>query len=240
MEQNKIRTYLKYALGEIALVMIGILLALQINNWNEERKADAELNLYLQSIQSNIKGDQVVLDSLIIRRRQVVDDSKRAQLSFLNKEFDFSTTRFGLRAYVDFYFAPNTSGFEALKNSAYFGRINGTELSTLLVQYNALIEEISQQEKSYNEFVENLEVDMGSETDRSLMMAHIFMDPAELASTRTTEQEIIDVYKKVYESSGYRNIVSQAVRTEGIVSIYINLKDTGSKIINNINQHSND
>jgi len=30
--------YLKYALGEIVLVVIGILLALQINNWNEERK----------------------------------------------------------------------------------------------------------------------------------------------------------------------------------------------------------
>jgi hypothetical protein len=38
MEQNKIRTYLFYAVGEIALVMIGILLALQVNNWNEQRK----------------------------------------------------------------------------------------------------------------------------------------------------------------------------------------------------------
>lgn len=33
MEQKKIRTYLFYAIGEIALVMIGILLALQVNNW---------------------------------------------------------------------------------------------------------------------------------------------------------------------------------------------------------------
>ena len=36
-------TYLKYAIGEIALVMIGILLALQVNNWNEERKEKNEL-----------------------------------------------------------------------------------------------------------------------------------------------------------------------------------------------------
>ena len=34
---NKTRTYLKYPIGEIALVMIEILLALQINNWNAER-----------------------------------------------------------------------------------------------------------------------------------------------------------------------------------------------------------
>ena len=33
MEQNKVRSYVLYAIGEIALVMIGILLALQVNNW---------------------------------------------------------------------------------------------------------------------------------------------------------------------------------------------------------------
>ena len=36
--ENKTRKYFKYAIGEIVLVMIGILLALQINNWNEKRK----------------------------------------------------------------------------------------------------------------------------------------------------------------------------------------------------------
>ncbi len=37
MEQNKTGKYLKYAIGEIALVVIGILIALSINNWNEDR-----------------------------------------------------------------------------------------------------------------------------------------------------------------------------------------------------------
>ena len=37
MEQNKTSKYLKYAIGEIILVAIGILIALSINNWNERR-----------------------------------------------------------------------------------------------------------------------------------------------------------------------------------------------------------
>ena len=37
MEQNKTGKYFKYAIGEVVLVMVGILLALQVNNWNEDR-----------------------------------------------------------------------------------------------------------------------------------------------------------------------------------------------------------
>ena len=40
MEQNKTGKYLKYAIGEIVLVVIGILIALSINNWNESRKVE--------------------------------------------------------------------------------------------------------------------------------------------------------------------------------------------------------
>ena len=40
MEQNKTGKYFKYAIGEIVLVVIGILIALSINNWNEQPKQD--------------------------------------------------------------------------------------------------------------------------------------------------------------------------------------------------------
>ncbi|MEN2281330.1 DUF6090 family protein [Algoriphagus sp. SE2] len=38
MSENNTSKYVKYAIGEIVLVVIGILIALQINNWNESRK----------------------------------------------------------------------------------------------------------------------------------------------------------------------------------------------------------
>jgi uncharacterized membrane protein YgaE (UPF0421/DUF939 family) len=57
MEKNKTGKYLKYAIGEIILVMIGILLALQVNNWNEQRKAHADFKSYLSEILKDLETD---------------------------------------------------------------------------------------------------------------------------------------------------------------------------------------
>ena len=49
IKENKVSKYLLYAIGEIILVMVGILLAVQVNNWNENRKLQKEeLNLLLE------------------------------------------------------------------------------------------------------------------------------------------------------------------------------------------------
>ncbi len=57
MEKNKTGKYLKYAIGEIVLVVIGILIALQINTWNEGRKSLKDETLYLTRLLSDNKQD---------------------------------------------------------------------------------------------------------------------------------------------------------------------------------------
>lgn len=65
LSQNRITRYLAYAVGEIVLVTIGILIALQINTWNEERKEKIALKkIYLQ-IQQDLQKDKVNLKNAI-------------------------------------------------------------------------------------------------------------------------------------------------------------------------------
>ena len=61
IEQDNIPKYLLYAVGEILLVVIGILIALQVNNWNEERK-DQNLTIqYLMSLREDLREDLIML-----------------------------------------------------------------------------------------------------------------------------------------------------------------------------------
>lgn len=54
MEKNKVRSYILYAIGEILLVVIGILIALQVNNWNENKALKTQEAVYLRFIRDDL------------------------------------------------------------------------------------------------------------------------------------------------------------------------------------------
>ena len=66
IESSSVRKYLLYAIGEIALVVIGILIALQVNNWNERKRAIALGQDYLIKLEKDLSDDLLYLDSLRI------------------------------------------------------------------------------------------------------------------------------------------------------------------------------
>lgn len=92
LTENRFSKYLIYAIGEIVLVVIGILIALQINNWNELNKEHATGLEYLKRIHSDLKKDTTYL---MIKEL----DAKEIQQSFelyiqsINKKYS-STDEF--------------------------------------------------------------------------------------------------------------------------------------------------
>ena len=65
LSRNKIGNYLKYTLGEVVLVVIGILIAVSINNWNEERKQKKVLNSIFTVLVEDIKNDTAEVQQII-------------------------------------------------------------------------------------------------------------------------------------------------------------------------------
>jgi hypothetical protein len=98
LSENKFRKYLTYAIGEIILVVIGILIALQINNWNEGRKMSiAEKELY-QRILTDLQFDEIKIEDHILQYKN--DQEMHHQIYLETKGFskqdsiiDFSTIR---------------------------------------------------------------------------------------------------------------------------------------------------
>ena len=69
IEKNKTGKYLKYAIGEIILVVIGILIALQINNWNENQKQKQIELTILRDIKKDLIQTKEDLDSNVLRHK---------------------------------------------------------------------------------------------------------------------------------------------------------------------------
>ncbi len=61
LSENKFSKYLAYAIGEILLVVIGILIALQINTWNESRKLKIEDLAFLNILKAELLAETVAL-----------------------------------------------------------------------------------------------------------------------------------------------------------------------------------
>lgn len=77
LDSGKVRKYLIYAIGEIALVMIGILLALQVNNWNQQRKDKIKEKKLLQEYRSELNYN---LEIAMTLKQHMLDRSICCQL----------------------------------------------------------------------------------------------------------------------------------------------------------------
>ena len=62
--QNKFAAYMRYAIGEILLVVIGILIALQVNSWNEQRKLHINELHYLANLKNDLKLNIAGIDKV--------------------------------------------------------------------------------------------------------------------------------------------------------------------------------
>ena len=132
------RRYVLYAIGEILLVMIGILLALQVNNWNEERKnIKAEKELY-ENLLINLRGDSTDL----IRILERVSSAVRAQRILIQNPYDSLTANYTTKELerivrsvnsIGNSFIPRINSYNQIINSGMLPLIRSEKIKNALV-----------------------------------------------------------------------------------------------------------
>src|SRR5210317_532577 len=82
LNEGKTTNYLKYAIGEIVLVVIGILIALQINNWNETRKDRLKEKELKIALLSDFEETKKRLQETINKQERDIDYSRQIIISY--------------------------------------------------------------------------------------------------------------------------------------------------------------
>lgn len=139
-DDNRPLKYFRYAFGEIVLVVIGILIALQVNNWNEVRQQKAQVGSYTRAMISDLKEDieTVKVIKFQAERSYIVLDSLINYCRFLNIE-EMSNLELFLLSNNDGYkpYSWNRASFEEIKSSGILTYFKNDSLINLLVKYEA-------------------------------------------------------------------------------------------------------
>jgi hypothetical protein len=133
------KRYLIYAFGEILLVVVGILLALQINNWNIESKERESEKYYLSQIVHDLTLDK---NSLTDLKSKINSKLPRIEslLNELHQEINISTFKVEFQDYIDNVwsfnnFICNSTTYEEMKSSGKLGLIKNKELRNDIMKF---------------------------------------------------------------------------------------------------------
>lgn len=158
VKQSKTGRYLKYAAGEIVLVVIGILIALQVNNWNINRKdRDAEKQILIQlksEYQNNLKD---LLAKNVTRKENIMSSALWLLAAIDNNTLDanLDSLNFHLgKTIIVPSFDPVNGISQELINTGKLQLIQNDSLKVQLTQWPSIVEDfLLREEKIYASFI---------------------------------------------------------------------------------------
>ena len=150
ISENKFSKYLIYAVGEIILVVIGILIALGINNWKENAAKIEQQNLILSNLNLELNNNLKNLNSAIELSESYINSSEQLLLSMNNmatsklkgEKLDSLLSTFGFSQWKRTNF-----NIKSLENSGNLNSVENNELKRLIYDWLSLIEDIELLEK---------------------------------------------------------------------------------------------
>ena len=134
--ENKTGKYFKYAIGEIILVVIGILIALGINSWNQDRLSNQQQKVYLNNFKEELVSNIKLLQRIDAQYAKHQEETNKG-ITLLTEDFrvsNFLTINSLIRtSWRDFPIGGST--FEEMKNNGSFYSLHNKELKKQIVQH---------------------------------------------------------------------------------------------------------
>lgn len=167
LSENKFSKYLLYAIGEIVLVVIGILIAIQIDSHYERKKERAKEQSYLKEINLDFKSNKEQLDSIIefnkvsLHASQQLQevlkkfDVEHPQVTDSNRVFADSIGYYNRLAWRNKSFNPKNGTIEALLNSSSFDLIRNDTLRRNLIAWKDVLGDYLEEEEFGMQFLFN-------------------------------------------------------------------------------------
>jgi len=232
IKENKVIKYILYAIGEIILVVIGILIALQINNKNEDRIQEKELNGLMKSISSAIQSDirylkliKTARENIGIQADSIFDtyiDIQKPTLFFV--DYAYMSNTFGELTNV-VYYQPNTSAFESLKNSIYLSKLQGTDIELLLHTFYSSAERLQKQEEDYNRLLKS-DIQTWSNKFRN-KGSDLFLRPWDYMKTDQLQEK----YLEILNTENTTALLAKSFEEENMAGLYETQIRLGEKYI---------
>ncbi|WP_204346668.1 hypothetical protein [Psychroserpens algicola] len=153
LSENKFSKYLIYAIGEIILVVIGILIALQINNLNQKSQEKEQLKASLELMQLNLNEDIRKLDEQIAYNKSIQEDIDNFFKIVSNPEGtkNIPLNDIGNIA-LEKSFYPVSTALKSMESGGHFKWINDKALKESIYIYYAETERFSRLVEAHNHF----------------------------------------------------------------------------------------
>ena len=140
LTEKRFNKYLIYGIGEIILVVIGILIALSINNWNEQSKRNAQIAKYAKSFVQDLEKDIEMMDTINNTSKQIsIRIDSLANYIRNSKIEEISNLDVICLTWVRLYrpYSWNRATLEEIKNSGSLRLINNEDISKRIVKYDS-------------------------------------------------------------------------------------------------------
>jgi hypothetical protein len=149
LAENKMGKYMKYAIGEIILVMVGILLALQVSNWNQQRIASQKEELLLEALHNEFIENKAQLERVITKHERSMAHTQFAISHFpIDLEtIDLDSLWEGMKHWGGWItFNPSQGVIRSLVNTSSFELISDPELRVLIVSWEDVLTDYQEEE----------------------------------------------------------------------------------------------